>query len=116
MSIKLKRVYDEVEKDDGYRVLVDRLWPRGVKKLSLDYDAWLNVLAPSNELRVWYHKAPEKRWNEFSSRYRIELREDDTARTLHELTKRARNENVTLLTATKDVQQSYLSVLLQEMQ
>ncbi|MGA9062616.1 MAG: DUF488 domain-containing protein [Terracidiphilus sp.] len=73
--IQVKRVYDAAERADGARFLVDRLWPRGVKKESLAIRAWLKDTAPSNELRQWYHHDPAQ-WDEFRRRYFSELREN----------------------------------------
>jgi uncharacterized protein YeaO (DUF488 family) len=70
--VKIKRVYDQPEKADGKRVLVDRLWPRGVKKEDAGFDLWLKDIAPSNELRKWFSHDPSK-WQEFEERYRKEL-------------------------------------------
>lgn len=70
--IKLKRVYEKPSKDDGWRVLVDRLWPRGMKKEAAHLDVWMKEVAPSNALRKWFGHEPEK-WNEFQRRYRKEL-------------------------------------------
>jgi len=72
MIIKIKRVYEKALPTDGYRVLVDRLWPRGVSKNSAQLEAWEKELAPSAELRTWYGHKPE-RWDEFKKRYRSEL-------------------------------------------
>jgi uncharacterized protein YeaO (DUF488 family) len=71
--IKVKRVYEKPERDDGWRVLVDRLCPRGMKKEAAHLDAWLKEVAPSNELRKWFGHDPEK-WGEFQKKYRVELR------------------------------------------
>lgn len=71
--IKVKRVYEKPAKDDGYRVLVDRLWPRGMKKEAAHLDLWLKEVAPSDELRKWFGHDPEK-WGEFQKKYRVELR------------------------------------------
>jgi len=71
--IKVKRVYEKPERDDGWRVLVDRLWPRGMKKEAAHLDAWLKEDAPSNVLRKWFGHDPDK-WGEFQKRYRVELR------------------------------------------
>jgi uncharacterized protein YeaO (DUF488 family) len=71
--IKVKRVYEKPERDDGWRVLVDRLWPRGMKKEAAHLDAWLKEVAPSNVLRKWFGHDPDK-WGEFQKRYRVELR------------------------------------------
>ena len=72
MKIKIKRVYDDISENDGYRILVDRLWPRGISKEKAKMDFWAKALAPSNELRQWYEHDPEK-WSEFKSRYFAEL-------------------------------------------
>jgi len=72
-QIKLKRVYEKAEKGDGFRVLVDRLWPRGVSKKKAKIDLWLKDIAPSNELRKWFGHEPAK-WNEFQKRYKKELK------------------------------------------
>ena len=70
--IKVKRVYEKPERDDGWRVLVDRLWPRGMKKEAAHLDAWLKEVAPSDALRKWFGHDPEK-WGEFQKKYRVEL-------------------------------------------
>jgi uncharacterized protein YeaO (DUF488 family) len=70
--IKLKRVYGDVEKSDGFRILVERLWPRGVSKEKAAIDLWLKEIAPSTELRQWFAHDPQK-WKEFQTRYRHEL-------------------------------------------
>jgi uncharacterized protein YeaO (DUF488 family) len=70
--IKVKRVYEKPERDDGWRVLVDRLWPRGMKKEAAHLDAWLKEVAPSDALRKWFGHDPE-RWGEFQKKYRAEL-------------------------------------------
>lgn len=71
--IKLKRVYEEAEKDDGFRILIDRLWPRGISKEKSRVDLWLKDIAPSNELRKWFGHELAK-WSEFQKRYREELK------------------------------------------
>ena len=69
VRIAIKRVYDDFDPEDGYRVLVDRLWPRGVKKEALLYNSWNKDLAPSSELRKWVHENKEERWELFASLY-----------------------------------------------
>ena len=97
--ILIKRVYDPVAAADGARFLVDRLWPRGVKKESLALGAWLKDASPSAELRDWYHHDPG-RWDEFRRRYFIELEQNPTAwRPLFEA---ARHGAITLLYGAKD--------------
>ena len=71
--IRIKRVYDPAAPDDGCRVLVDKLWPRGVRKDALHYDVWAKEITPSPELRAWYHADPQTRWPEFRRRYLEEL-------------------------------------------
>lgn len=73
MEVKLKRVYESPAKEDGTRILVDRLWPRGLTKQKANVDIWLKEIAPSTELRRWFHHDPEK-WKEFKKRYRRELK------------------------------------------
>ena len=98
MDIRTRRAYDEMAQNDGYRVLVDRIWPRGVSKEDLDLDDWCKEVAPSDELREWFDHDPEK-WNEFARRYRQELDRSDAARDLAE---RARDGRVTLIYGAKD--------------
>jgi len=99
MSVKSKRVYDAAEAGDGYRVLIDRMWPRGVSRQRAQLDEWARELAPSSELRKWFHHDPE-RFDEFRSRYREELRERRPL--LEELRRRERDGPVTLLYAARD--------------
>lgn len=98
--IKVKRVYEPVEKQDGFRVLVDRLWPRGLSKESAAIDLWLKEIAPSTELRKWFNHDPEK-WPEFQKRYRAELKSKralvNELRALQE-----KEHTVTLLFGAKD--------------
>ena len=99
-SIKLKRAYDPPEKGDGFRVLVDRLWPRGLKKEDLAVDLWLKDIAPSDMLRKWYSHDPE-RWEEFKSHYFEELRENGEA--VDRLLKEAgRSSVITLVYSSKE--------------
>lgn len=98
--LRLKRVYEPAAPDDGYRVLVERLWPRGVSKERARLDAWAKALAPSDALRRWYGHDPE-RWDEFRARYRRELEEPERRAALAELAERARRQTVTLVYASK---------------
>ena len=98
-SINIKRVYDDKSEDDGYRVFIDRLWPRGVKKEDAHFDEWLKDLAPSTELRKWFDHDPE-RFDEFRKRYKKELQ--DHKEELEKLRNKANSEKITLLYATKD--------------
>ena len=72
--IRIKRVYEPEAPEDGYRVLVDKLWPRGIRKEALRYDVWAKEIAPTPGLRAWFHAAPAERWEEFRRRYTGELR------------------------------------------
>jgi uncharacterized protein YeaO (DUF488 family) len=97
--IRVKRVYEPVARGDGARFLVDRLWPRAVKKESLQVAAWLKEVAPSGSLRKWFGHDP-KRWAEFQHRYRAEL--DDNPDSWQPLLEAARKGTVTLLCAARD--------------
>ena len=77
-TVRVRRVYDEPHPDDGTRVLVDRLWPRGMSKTRARLDQWYPAVAPSTQLRTWYHHEPE-RFDEFTRRYRHELTQPDRA-------------------------------------
>jgi len=101
MNIKIKRVYEQPDNDDGRRILVDRLWPRGLTKEKAGVDLWLKDIAPSTELRKWFGHDPD-RWEEFKERYRAELEEAGKMVVLRDIAERAREENVTLLFGAKD--------------
>jgi uncharacterized protein YeaO (DUF488 family) len=109
--VKIKRVYDHPEKGDGKRVLVDRLWPRGVKKADAGFDLWLKDIAPSDRLRKWFSHDPSK-WQEFKERYRKEL--DTSQKMIEDLRKESRSGTVTLLFAAKDTERNN-AVVLKEM-
>ena len=106
--IAVKRAYDPPEAGDGVRILIDRLWPRGLSKAALKLDAWLKGLSPSNELRKWYEHDPE-RYAEFGRRYRSELAEHKDA--LAALRAAFKGRNATLLTATRELDLSHATVL-----
>jgi uncharacterized protein YeaO (DUF488 family) len=108
MAVRLKRAYDPPEPADGYRVLVDRLWPRGVSKDEAHLDEWARELAPSSGLRTWFGHDPEK-FEEFRRRYRDELAAHDEK--LHELRRRARGGTVTLVYAARDTEHNDAVVL-----
>jgi uncharacterized protein YeaO (DUF488 family) len=111
----LKRVYEAASKEDGTRVLVDRLWPRGVSKERAELDEWAKDLSPSNELRIWFHADRENRFEEFAHRYAAELAAPDLQQRLADLRTKAESDTVTLLTAAADPAHSHLSVLLAEL-
>jgi uncharacterized protein YeaO (DUF488 family) len=111
MAISLKRVYDEPARSDGARVLVDRLWPRGISKESAKLKAWLRDLAPSNELRVWYHSHPSQ-WLAFRRKYLHELRAPEAAAALEQLYQLAVSEaRVTLLFGSRNLERNNATVL-----
>ena len=99
MRFRLKRIYEDPGAEDGVRVLVDRLWPRGVSKERAQLDIWLRDIAPSNELRKWFGHDPAK-WDEFRSRYCQELGQNPAA--VEKLRDLARGKTVTLLFGAKD--------------
>ena len=99
--IKWKRAYEPPTQRDGYRVLVDRLWPRGLRKADAHVDVWLKQVAPSTELRKWFAHAPE-RFPEFRARYLRELSASPSRPALDELARRGATSNVTLLYAARD--------------
>lgn len=109
-AVRVKRVYDEPDAADGVRILVDRLWPRGVRKQNLAHDAWLKDAAPSGDLRTWYGHRPE-RFEGFARRYRKELRSGAPADAFEQLRQMLGSQTVTLLTATRDVERSGAAVL-----
>lgn len=99
MSIHLKRAYDEPSENDGYRVLVDRVWPRGVSKEDADLDEWMKDAAPSPDLRKWFGHDPEK-WEEFKRRFFKEL--DKKPESLKPLVQRAKKGRITLVYGSKE--------------
>ncbi len=98
MLIDIKRIYDKPGIIDGKRILVDRLWPRGVKRSTVNIDIWLKEVAPSDELRQWFNNSPDK-WMEFKKKYKKEL---DSSKAFIELVHITRVHDVTLLYAAKD--------------
>jgi uncharacterized protein YeaO (DUF488 family) len=108
--ISTKRAYEPAERSDGYRVLIDRLWPRGVSKARARLDAWEKDIAPSRELRQWYGHDPAK-WSEFRKRYRSELRAAKAKSVLAALARRAKRGRVTLVYGSRAAQISDVAVL-----
>jgi uncharacterized protein YeaO (DUF488 family) len=110
MTIKLKRIYEAYSKDDGYRILVDRLWPRGIKKEEARIDKWLKDIAPSTTLRKWFNHEPDK-WDQFRRQYHAELNGcaafDELLIDLHQ------HKMITLLFAAKDENYNHAIVLQQ---
>lgn len=101
--INLKRAYDSASKDDGVRILVERLWPRGVKKGALRLDSWLKDVAPSTKLRQWFSHDPAK-WAEFQRRYSVEL--DAKPEVVEPIVNAARRGRVTLVFSTHDAERN----------
>lgn len=110
MAIRLKRAYEPAEPGDGPRYLVERLWPRGVRKADLPLDAWLKEVSPSPALRTWFGHDPAK-WEEFKRRYAAELRANEAA--LAPLRAAAGRETLTLVYAARDTERNS-AVLLKE--
>ena len=101
MAIQFKRAYDPPEETDGERLLVDRLWPRGLRKDAARLSAWLKDLAPSEELRRWFAHDPS-RWLEFQERYRTELQAPEKEHMIRELAQKAGQGKITLIFAAHD--------------
>lgn len=111
-QVRVRRVYDAVLPEDGSRILVDRIWPRGLRKAAARLDDWARDIAPSSELRAWYGHDPAK-FSEFRRRYTAELAAPAPQAALGRLRARAADGPVTLLTATRDVDLSQAAVLAQ---
>lgn len=109
-NVRVRRIYEEPTSADGTRVLVDRIWPRGMTKARAQLDQWCKEVAPSTELRKWYHHDPAK-FEEFTRRYRDELTETRRAAALKDLRNLAKQGVLTLLSATTDVDLSEATVL-----
>lgn len=99
-TIQLKRAYDAASPDDGYRVYIDRLWPRGLSHETFHYDSWDKEIAPSTELREWFHQDPDFRWEEFEQKYEAELKANPGFETLKK--ELAEKPKVTLLYSSRD--------------
>ncbi|HEU4553881.1 MAG TPA: DUF488 domain-containing protein [Chitinophaga sp.] len=108
MAIHVKRIYEPASKGDGYRILVDRLWPRGIKKEDAEIDQWMKEIAPSTDLRKWFHEG-KGTWEEFRKKYLAELKESGA---VDELRANARKHKaLTLLYASKDEEHNHALVL-----
>lgn len=108
-QIRIKRVYEPASATDGCRVLVDKFWPRGMCKLALRFDLLARQLAPSDQLRRWYHADPTSRWEEFCRRYTFELRHSAA---VHDVVRKLSSERtVTLLYASKNASENHAVVL-----
>jgi len=109
-DVRYRRIYDDVSSDDGVRILVDRIWPRGMGKDEAHIDEWMRDVAPSAELRRWYGHDPD-RYAEFRRRYLHELREPERQQALQRLRETASRKRMTLLTAARDLEHSQAAVL-----
>ena len=112
---RVKRAYDGVSRGDGKRVLVDRLWPRGVRKEEAGVDLWAKDATPSNELRKWYHENPDQ-YGVFVERYEAELEGEAQRAALQEVRGLGAKHTVTLVTAAKDVERSHVPVLVKQLE
>jgi len=112
VDILLKRAYEKPRAEDGFRVLVDRLWPRGLKKADLHLDAWAKDIAPSTQLRKWFGHDP-KRWVEFCKRYKLELKNPEVKSTITKTIRAAGDVSaITLIYGAKDTEHNEAMVLL----
>jgi len=109
-QVRIKRAYEPADDGDGYRVLVDRLWARGVSKEKAHLDAWIKEIAPSTELRRWFGHDPA-RWDEFQRRYRAELAEPERRQLVEALAERATHGPVTLIYGARDTAHNEAVVL-----
>lgn len=103
-EIKIKRVYEAPEATDGYRILVDRLWPRGEKKDEVPYDLWAKEISPSDSLREWFHEDTDGRWKEFKEKYMKELKQMPAMKELEEKIKD--QKKITLLYSSKNTEKN----------
>jgi len=110
-TLQIKRIYQPVEKTDGKRILVDRLWPRGLKKEAAQIDEWMKAIAPSDALRKWYHQDNAAKWLEFKAKYLLKLKQNTAVNDLLDII--SKNEKVTFLYAARDEQQNHALVLMQ---
>lgn len=108
MDIQIKRIYENVDPSDGKRILVDRLWSRGISKENAHLDLWLKEVAPSTELRKWFHAATPDHWQEFKQRYLDELEINPA---VEELINIASSDKVTLLYSAKDLERNHAIIL-----
>ena len=114
LTVRARRVYDDPSPEDGRRVLVDRIWPRGLAKARAAIDEWARDVAPSTELRRWYGHEPA-RFEEFRRRYQAELAEPQRQAAVRHLRELARSGPLTLVTATRDVDHSQAAVLVEHL-
>lgn len=114
VKVDIKRAYEAADDQDGYRILVDRLWPRGIKKDDLHFDLWCKQLAPSPELRKWFGHKPE-RWERFKADYQKELQAAEQTERMREVLKNAGSTHITLLYGAHDAAHNHALILAQEL-
>lgn len=114
-TINLRRVYDPAEENEGLRILVDRIWPRGIKKSDLKYDIWAKEVTPSPEARKFFHENPDGNWNEFAEKYREELRNNIALGQLAKQIKDSGCKTVTLLYGFRNPIRNHAQVLKEEL-
>lgn len=108
--LKIKRITEPPAKTDGIRILVDRIWPRGVQVEEAQIAEWLQAIAPSDQLRKWFGNKTEK-WDEFRKRYTIELHKEDARNVIEKLRERAKKDTITLVHSGKDEERNSAAVL-----
>lgn len=112
-SVDIRRLYEHVDKKEGFRVFVDRLWPRGLSKDEFHFDLWCKDLAPTPELRRWFgHK--QEHWDGFRERYRAELQTSEQQRRIQDVIKQAKGKNIVLLYGAKDEKHNHALILAHE--
>lgn len=109
IRIQTKRVYETEDQTDGFRILVDRLWPRGIKKENLHYDLWAKNMTPSAALRQWFHQDKEKNWSDFKQKYVRELDENPETESFLNIIKE--HKKVTLLYASQNTASNHANIL-----
>lgn len=113
-KIQIKRAYEPAGPDDGFRIYIDRLWPRGLSHENFHYDLWDKDIAPSTQLREWFHQDPENRWPEFEKKYSIELRDNPAFEKLKSYI--ATKPTVTLLYSSHDEQHNNAVIVLKALE
>lgn len=108
-QVNIKRVYDPQEKDDGFRIFVDRLWPRGIRKENLHYDLWAKDIAPASQLRQWFHSDTDGHWQEFKQRYIRQLEQSPAIDKFLDMIKA--HEKVTLLYGARNTAENQALIL-----
>lgn len=112
-KVDIRRVYDEAQANEGYRVLVDRLWPRGLSRREVQFDIWSKDLAPSTELRKWFAHKPEH-WEQFGKDYQTQLRTEEQLQRIKELIRNAHAKHMTLLYSARDTTHNHAVILAKE--